>query len=297
MSVPAGRLACPPMPWAVRRASARWRSSSASRRRTRGRVRAHQGGRERGDGVGGGAAVELRDHGALRVASHGAARERARVVALLAAAHGELGIRREQERRLVVVLKVPVDVAHAGLLVGAKQHAQRVARPGARGLGALGDEVRHVQRQHGRALVVDGAAAKKPALAARHLKGVGVPTGPLGHHVDVRDHGELRVGVARDVGIAQVAVAVMRGKSQPAGDGERLVERLARARPPRRALTGGREVLDAPDGDERPDVLEHLGPDSLHVFVNLALEPRALMRSHGTSPFGCRGPARPRAFP
>ena len=245
-------------------------------------VSAHDGRGKARDGVRGAAALDGGDDGAGHAAGDGRGDERGAVQALLAAADRELGVWREEEVGLGIVGEVVLDVSHVRLLVGPEDHTQGVGQALARDLDALGKEAARVQRQHGRALVVDDAAAEQPAVAADHLVGVRVPARPLGHHVHVGDRGNLLVRGTGKVRIAEVAVAVVGLQAADVGDTQGLVERLARTRAPGGVLLGGTEVLDAPVAHEGLDVIEHLGPHALDELVDLCLEPGVVL-GHGRS--------------
>ena len=59
---------------------------------------------------------------------HISAGHKAVIDALLAVAHGELGIGREQERRVGVMGSVVMDIVHARFLVHAEDEAQGVGK-------------------------------------------------------------------------------------------------------------------------------------------------------------------------
>ncbi len=235
------------------------------------------------DGVGGAAALDGGDDGTLYRAAHRRRAEGGAVEALLAAAHRELGVGREEEVGLGVVLEVVINVAHVGLLVGTEEDTQRIGQLLARSLDLLDEEAGGVQCQDGRALVVDDAAAKQPALALLHLVGVGVPARALGDHVGVGDEGELLLGGASEVGKPEVALAVVGGKTHAVGDAKGLVESLARAGAPGRSLGRVLEVLNRAVAHEGGDVLDHLGPHAVNELVNLSLE-LGVVLTHPGSP-------------
>ena len=131
------------------------------------------------------------------MARHVPGRELAAVQAFLTADQREVRIGREAERRLRIVLEVPLDVGHGGLLVVADDAAQRVGQPLARALHLARKEVRGIQREHEGALVVLHAATDQVAVLARHREGVEMPAQPLGHDVRVRDGRDLHVRLAQ----------------------------------------------------------------------------------------------------
>ena len=256
----------------AREALARLGDHDAVCRGQLGGAGAHDGLGEARDGVRGRAALDSDDARARRLARDRSRADGGAIEALLAAAHRELGVGREEEVGLGIVGEVVLDVAHVGLLVGAEDHAQGVGQRLSRDLDLLGKEAAGVERQHRGALVVGDAAAKQPAVTADHLVGVGVPARALGHDVNVGNRGDLLGRGTGNVGKAEVALAVVGLEAADVGDAEGLVERLARARAPGGALGGLREVLDALVRDERLDVVEHLGPHAVDELVDLGLE-------------------------
>ena len=216
-----------------------------------------------GDGVVGHAALKLQD----LAAGAGRADQLAVEVALLAVADRELGVRGKAERRGLVVGQVVFHVLHAGLLVGAGQGADGVAQLDPH----LLEELEGVQSSHHRPLVVHDAAAQDPAVLPAHLEGAGRPALPCGHHVHMADGRQVLVRVcAGQLGIADVALAVMGGKAHPAGQFQRLVQRGAGALPEGRALGG--LCLHAVDGHQLCNVLQHLLLVGLYEGVYLLIQ-------------------------
>ena len=160
-----------------------------------------------------------------------------------------------------------MDIGHAHLLVAPQQGAERVT-----GRYALAQQVRaRIQGEHRRALVVDHAAAEQPALASLHGKRVGGPARAGGHHVHVRDRGDVLRALAGDIRVAYKALVVTRLVAQSLGDAERAVQRGAHGTPERRTGLGSRRIghgrVRNERGDIRNDVLPHLVDvrvDALH---------------------------------
>ena len=167
--------------------------------------------------------------------------------------------------------EVVLDVTHVGLLVGAEDHAQGVRQALARGRDALCEEATGIEREHRGALVVDDATTEDPAVATDHLEGIGVPARAGRDDVDVRDRGDLLLGLADEVSIAEVTLAVMRLEAADVGDAERLVEGRARTGAPRGALGGVLEVLLAAVADESLDVIEDLRPHTVDELLDVYL--------------------------
>ena len=191
-------------------------------------------------------------------------------LALLGIADRELGIGRKQKVGVRVVLQIMVNVGHAHFLIAAQQRAEGVARDNT----VLEQIGAGVERQHGRTLVVDNAAAEQPALATLHRKRVGVPARAGGHHVHVADGRELLVAAARNIGNAHIALVVARLIAELLRDAERTVERVTdRAAKRRAGLCIGRnchgriahQLLDIGD-DIFPDLVDILGDALLHLI-------------------------------
>ena len=243
--------------------------------RQRGGVRLDRHLGEAGNRVAHRAAVKGHDVASLE---HGRG-ERGAEVPLLAAAHREGGVGREQERRLLVVLEVVFDVAHADLFVAAEHHAQRVGQLDPR----AGKVVRHIHREDGRALVIDDAAAEEVALALREHKGVLRPAGSRRDHVHMGDRRDLLVARALEVGEAEPAVAVVGLEAEALALLEGHLERGVGVGAVGRALLGLARVGDAGNRDELGHVGKHARPDLLHVRVDAREELRLvfLVLCHG----------------
>ena len=227
------------------------------------------------DGVGqarhrvrGRAALELHDDARTRL--DGLAHEHAVVAALLAVAHGELRVGREQEGRVIVVQVVVGHVGHAGFLVRAEQEAHGVGE--LRGLALVLQvlpELHGVQRHDAGALVVQRAAADEVAVLARDLVGLEGPAGTGRHHVHVADDAQLRVRGAGEVGEADVALGIVGCKAHAARQLERRSERLLGAGAERGTVGLLVVFLEAGDAHERGDVVHHGVPVLLKVGVYL----------------------------
>ena len=131
-----------------------------------------------------------------------------------------------------------------------------------------------VERQDGRTLVVDHAAAEQPAVATFHRKRVGVPTGAGGNHVHMADGRELLVAATRDIGDAHIALVVARLVAELLCDTERAIERVTdRTAKRRTGLRIGRnrhgrithQLLNIGD-DILPDLVDILGDALLHLI-------------------------------
>ena len=191
-------------------------------------------------------------------------------LALLGIADRELGIGRKQKVGVRVVLQIMVNVGHAHFLIAAQQRAEGVAR----GNAVLEQIGAGVERQHGRTLVVDHAAAEQPALATLHRKRVGVPAGAGGHHVHMANGRELLVTAARDIGNAHIALVVARLVAELLRNAERAIERVTdRAAKRRAGLCIGRnchgrithQLLNIGD-DIFPDLVDILSDALLHLI-------------------------------
>ena len=198
------------------------------------------------------------------------AHERRPKLALLGIADRELGIGRKQKVGVCVVLQIMVNVGHAHFLIAAQQRAEGVARNDA----VLEQVGAGVERQHGRTLVVDHAAAEQPALATLHRKRVGVPAGASGYHVNMADSRELFVAAARDIGDSHIALVVARLIAELLRNAERAIERITdRAAKRRTELRIGRnchgriahQLFDI-GNDIFPDLVDILGNALLHLI-------------------------------
>ena len=163
-----------------------------------------------------------------------------------------------------------VNVGHAHFLIAAQQRAEGIARH-----NAVLDQVgTGVERQHGRALVVDHATTEQPALAALHRKRVGVPTGTGGHHIHMADGRKLLIAAAGNVGDAHIALVVARLVAELLRNAERTIERITdRAAKRRTGLRMGsnghgriaHQLLDI-GNDIFPDLVDILGNALLHLI-------------------------------
>ena len=189
---------------------------------------------------------------------------------LLGIADRELGIGRKQKVGVCVVLQIMVNVGHTHFLIATQQRAEGVAR----GNTVLKQIGAGVERQHGRTLVVDNAAAEQPALATLHRKRVGVPARAGGHHVHMANGRELLVAAAGNVGNAHIALVVARLVAELLRNAERAIERVTdRAAKRRAGLRIGRnchgrithQLLDIGD-DILPDLVDILGNALLHLI-------------------------------
>ena len=256
----------------------------------RGGVGAHDGAGEAGDGVGHGAAVEL-DELAARDGVDRA--ELALIDALLAANQREVGVRREAEQRLGAVLEVVLDVAHGRLLGVADDATQGVGELLARGLDHAGKEVRGVEREDEGALVVEDAAADEVAVLARDVEGGEGPAEAERDDVGVGNGGDVAVGLAGEVGVADVAVEVGDGKAEAGGDLFGGNQRLVGCRAPGLAGLRVLQVLDRLDLHKGADILDDILPDLVDKDVDVLLElllvhASSLCSAHGASVGGFR---------
>ena len=198
------------------------------------------------------------------------AHERRPKLALLGIADRELGIGRKQKVGIRVVLQIMVNVGHAHFLIAAQQRAEGVARNDA----VLEQVGAGVERQHGRTLVVNHAAAEQPALATLHRKRVGVPAGASGYHVNMADSRKLLIAAARDIGNAHIPIVVARLIAELLRDAERAIEhvtdRAAKRRAGLRIGSNGHgriahQLLDISD-DILPDLVDILSDALLHLI-------------------------------
>ena len=225
------------------------------------------------DGVGHRAALE-RDEQAAPKCRRG---ERAATVALLTHTSREIRVGREKECGAFVHRQVVVDVGHADFLVTAEDETQAIGQ----GLAALDEIAGHVSGEDGRTLVVDHAAPKEIALALGHGEGVLGPTHAGRHHVDVRDGGDLRGALAGQVGIADVAVHVVRLQAQALRHVERTGEGALGLGAVGGTLLGLVGLGHAGNGHKRGQVLDHSGPHALDVCLDIRNE---LGIVHGEAP-------------
>ena len=149
--------------------------------------------------------------------------------------------------------------------------------------------MRRVEREDEGALVVEDAASEQVALASRDVERVDGPAEAERNDVGVGDRGDVALRLAREVGVAEVAVEVVRVEAETAGDGEGAGERLVRSGAPGLARLGMVEVLDRLDLHERADVGDHVLPDLVDVLVNLCLE--LLVRHDGLPAYDACGNA------
>ena len=269
----------------LRAAFAVGRNGNAISIRQVGSVGLHHGLGDAGHRVRGRAARELQ-HDAV---GDGLADQLAVVATLLAVAHGELGIGREQERRIVVMLVVVGHVGHAGFFVRAEQEADGVGElRSLAGVLQVLPELHGVQRHHAGALVVERAATDEVAFLARDRVRLEVPAGTGGNHVHVADDAQLRVALAGEVGEPDVALGIVRLESHVGSHFKRGLQRLLRAGAERSAFGRLVRFLEAGDADERLDVFDHRLPIFLEIRVDL---PGQFSMFHGkfASLFECVG--------
>ena len=210
---------------------------------------------------------------------HISAGHKAVIDALLAVAHGELGIGGEQERRVGVMGAVVMDIVHARFLVHAEDEAQRVGKLRRQAVELhAAPQVHSVQRHHARALVVDDAAAQQIAVLARDLVRLEMPARARRHHVDVADDAQLLFGGSDKIGVADVAGVVVNLEAHVVRHGERGVESLARAGTVRRALGRCAKVLEAGDAHKPIDIGDDILPMLVKVTIDALLE--QLVRRH-----------------
>ncbi len=221
-----------------------------------------------GDRVACGAAVQLDD----LVGDGGGGADRGGVAALLAADHGEVRVRGEEEGGLLKVIEIPLDIAHVGLFVVADNHAEGIGVDRAGLLGALLEELERIKAEGEGALIIEDAAADHEAVLACDLEGREGPAGALGDDVGVADEGNLLVGRALDIGIADVAVAVMGVEAQAVGDLDRRVERLEGLGAIGLARFGRIHILHGADVYQRVDIGNDILPLALDVLARLLLE-------------------------
>ena len=251
-----------------------------------GGVGPHHGLGDAGHRVRGSTARE-RDHHALGL-GNGLAGKRTAVAPLFAVTHGELGVGGEQEGRVVVALAVIGHVGHASLLVRAEQEAQRVGetRRFSRVLHVL-PELHGVQGHHAGTFVVDHAAADEVAVLAGDVVGLERPAGAGGHHIHMADDAKLRVRFTGKVGVADVAVHIVRLKAHVSSHVERRRKRLARAGAERRALGCLVQLLEAGNAHEGGDVLHHGVPMGLKISVDFLRELFVLHRCLPVLGYAC----------
>ena len=194
------------------------------------------------------------------------ARERSVVEALLAVAHRELGVGREEKRRVGEALAVIRDVVHARFLVRAEDDSNRIGQL----LALIEPELHRVERRYDGALVVDDAAAHEVVLATRDGERLDRPAGAGGNHVDMPDDADLRVGFARQVGVSHIAVDVVNLKAHAARDVERLGKGSSGAGAERCAGFCRRQILRTLDAHDALDVRDDAFPILLEIRIDLA---------------------------
>ena len=219
--------------------------------------------------------------------------QKAVVDALLAIAHREFRIGREQERRVGVMRAVIAHVAHARFLVRAENEAQRVRQP--RRLARLlqrAPQVHGVQRHHARALVVDDAAPDQIPVLARDGERLEMPARTRRHHVHVADDTQLRVRFAGEIGVANIAFVVVRFEAHAFCQVKCRRQRRTRPGAVRCAFGGRAAVLEAGNAHQRIDVGDNLFPMRIKIFLNALFKQRFCghlnLRAfvfHGVSPF------------
>ena len=198
------------------------------------------------------AAFDVDDRAALEAL----ARERAVVEALLAIAHGELGVGSEEKRRVGEALAVVRDVAHSRFLVRAEDDADRVGQL----FALVGPKLHRAECRDDRALIVDDAAAHKIPLATRDGERIDRPTRAGRNHVDMTDDSDLRIGLAGQVGISHITIDVVDVKAHVTRDVERLGESRARAGPKRRVGLRCRQIFRAFDAHDAFDIRDDVFP-------------------------------------
>ena len=210
-------------------------------------LRLHQGFRLVGDGVGHDAAADLPDP-VQRLPEE----DPAVVDALLPVAEGEVGVGAEAEERRGVIGKIVCHIAHAGLLIGAQQGADRIFQRDVPLLQVL----EGIEAEDAGALVVQNAAANDPALPLPHGEGVMGPALAGGDHIQVGDSGEIPVlRSLAQLGIADLVGAVHALESQLPGDLQALLQGGLGAGSEGRALLG--LPFHAVDGHESRDIPEN----------------------------------------
>ncbi len=160
-------------------------------------------------------------------------------------------------------------------LVAAEQRTERVAR----GDALTQEERAGIERQNGGALVVDHAATEQPALTTLHGKRVGIPTGPSGNDIDMRDGGDLLFALARDVCDSDIAVIVGHLVPQALGDAQAAIESVTHGSAERSARFGRRGVGDGRICHQGGNVGTDILPDFINVFLNALHHIRAPGRS------------------
>ena len=155
---------------------------------------------------------------------------------------------------------------HARFLVRAEDDSNRIGQL----LALVEPELHRVERRYDRALVVDDAAAHEVALAARDGERLDRPAGAGGNHVDVPDDADLRVGLARQVGISHIAVDVVNLKTHAARNVERLSESGSGTGAERCAGFCRRQILRTLDAHDALDVRDDAFPILLEIRIDLA---------------------------
>ena len=133
--------------------------------------------------------------------------------ALFAVDHGILAVRgKAHHRQFSAVGLVILHVGAAGFLVGAEQQAN--APP--QGQPTVTQGRQRIRRCHGGALIVHRAAAKHLALLHDAAEGIKAPAVPLGHNIQMPQHGDHLIAGAV-FAPAHLMVKVHRGKAQRPG--------------------------------------------------------------------------------
>ena len=103
-----------------------------------------------------------------------------------------------------------LNILPAAFLIAAQNQAYLAAQGDARVL----DGLHGVQRGHGGALVVAGAAAVHAAVFNHSAVGGILPAVALGHHVQMRQDGQrVLVAALAQIGMGDIAVKVLRLKA------------------------------------------------------------------------------------
>ena len=227
----------------------------AARRAKLGRL--HQCLRLLGDGVGRDAAVDIHD----LVQRHAGA-QRSVEDALLAVDQGKIRVRAEAEDRRGIVFQIVGDIRHARLLIGAQQGPDGIAQGDLFSLQIF----KRIEAQDAGALVVQDAAAQKPAVLFPHHEGIAGPAVGHRHHVQMGDGGQVLLPLTQG-GVADPSLAVHSPEAQLPGDLQPQLQGI-----PRSGAEGGIFrclSLHAVDGHKAGDVpLDRLGV-LLHKPVNV----------------------------
>ena len=235
------------------------------------RLLAHQGACQSGNRIGHGATVNL-DQGEVGPGNRLLGPIDAMEDALLATDQREVRIGGEEEGRRVEVLEVPLDISHRGLLVVAHDAAERVGQLLSRLLHQSGKEVGRIEREDERALVVEHATAQQIAVTTRDVERGNGPTDASGHDVGVCDGRNLRLALALEVGVSDVALAVVGIQAQTPCHGQTLAQGLIGGRTPRLARFGMGDILHRIDSHKPRDVCDHVLPDFIDIGIHLRFE-------------------------